>query len=56
LKREKVKHDLTSEENLWDVLNQCWNTFKPAALRPLAESMPRRVKAILKSKGGHRKY
>ena len=34
-----------------------WNNLKPAVLRTLAESMPgRRVKAILKSKGGHTKY
>jgi transposase len=32
LKREKVKHDPTSKENVWDVLNQCWNNLKPAVL------------------------
>jgi transposase len=30
LKREKAKHDPTSKEKLWDVLNQCWNKLKPA--------------------------
>jgi hypothetical protein len=35
------------------LVNQCWNiNFKPAELRTLVESMPGRVKAILKSKGG----
>jgi hypothetical protein len=50
-----MKHDPTSKENLWDVLNQCWNNLKPAILRTLVESIPGRVKAILKSKGGHTK-
>jgi transposase len=54
LKREKVKHDPTSKENLWYVLNQCWNNLKPAVLRKPVESMPGRVKAILKSKGSHK--
>jgi hypothetical protein len=35
------------------LVNQCWNiNLKPAVLRTLVESMPGRVKAILKSKGG----
>jgi hypothetical protein len=51
-----VKHDPTSKDNLWDVLNQCWNiNLKPAVLRTLVESMPGRDKAILKSKGVHTK-
>jgi hypothetical protein len=50
-----VKHDPTSKENLWDVYNQCWNNLKPTILRTLVESMPGRVKAILKPKGGHTK-
>jgi 23S rRNA maturation-related 3'-5' exoribonuclease YhaM len=53
LKRERVKHDPTSKDNLWDVLNQCWNNLKSAVLRRLVESMPGRIKAVLKSKGGH---
>jgi hypothetical protein len=39
------------------LINAAWNNLKPALLRTLVESMPgRRVKAILKSKGGHTKY
>jgi hypothetical protein len=34
-----------------------WNNLKPVVLnRTLVESMPGRVKAILKSKGGHTEY
>ena len=39
-KREKVKHDPTSKDNLWDVLNQCWNNLKSAVLRRLVEYTP----------------
>ena len=56
LKREKVKHDPTSKDNLCSVLNQCWNNLKPAVLRNLVDSMPGRVKAVLKAKVGHTKY
>ena len=54
LKRDKVIHIPTSKEDLWDVVNQCWNNLKPALLKKLAHSMPN--KAVLKSKGGHTKY
>ena len=37
LKREKVKHDPTSKDNLYHALNQCWNNLKPAVLRTLVE-------------------
>ena len=56
LKREKVKHDPTSKDNLWDVLNQYWNNLKPAVLRRLVAPMPGRVKAVLKSKGGYSRH
>ena len=56
LKREKVKHNPTSKDNLWDVLSQCWNSLKPAVRQKLVHSMPNGVKAVLKTKGGHTKY
>ena len=56
LKREKVKHRSTNKDNLWDVLNQSWNNIKPEVLIKLVHSMPNRVNAVLKAKGGHTKY
>lgn len=56
LKREKVKHAVTSQDTLWDVVSQCWNNIKPETIQKLVESMPDRVKAALKAKGGHTKY
>ena len=54
-----MKHDPTSKENLWDVLLKSMpgiTLSQLAVLRTLVESMPGRVKTILKSKGGHTKY
>lgn len=56
LKREKVKHNPTSLNNLWDVLNDCWENIKMEVIRKLVHSMPSRVKAVLKAKEGHTKY
>ena len=52
LKREKVKHVVTSQGTL---ISQCWNNIKPETIQKLVESMPDRVKAALKAKGGHTK-
>ena len=56
LKREKVKHAITSKDNLWEILSDRWNNNKAPVLQALVKSMPRRVKAVLKAKGGHTKY
>ena len=55
LKREKVKCNPTSLNNLWDVLNHCWNNMQQTVLGQLVHSMPHRVDAVLKAKGGHTK-
>ncbi len=56
LKREKVKHEVTSQDSLWDVLSTCWNNIGPSTLQNLVKSMLKRVQAILKAKGGHTMY
>ena len=56
LKREKVKHDVTSQDRLWDVISTCWHNIEPSTLQNLVKSMPKRVEAILKAKGGHTMY
>ena len=56
LKREKMRHTVTSKDMLWAVLSQCWNNIEQSTLHKLVKSMPKRVKAILKAKGGHTKY
>ncbi|KAG5319293.1 TCB1 transposase, partial [Pseudoatta argentina] len=46
--------DLNPIENLWAYL-KAWNKIDPEYLKKL-ESMPRRLEAALKAKGGHTKY
>jgi transposase len=36
IKREKVQHEVTSQDNLWDVLSACWNNIEPST-----QSMPK---------------
>ena len=33
-----------------------WNDIKPEVCQNLIESMPRRVEAVIKAKGGYTKY
>ena len=48
LKREKVKHKPTSLNNQRDVIHDCWKNIK--------DSMPGRIKTVLKEKSRHTKY
>lgn len=41
---------------LWDRVQDEWNKITPEVCRNLVESMPRRVEAVLKAKGGNTKY
>jgi hypothetical protein len=45
-----------NKEELWAALQEEWANFPRAALDKLFESMPRRVAALLKARGGHTKY
>ena len=42
--------------DLWDKLAKDWNEIPPEMYQTLIESMPRRIQAVLKAKGGHTKY
>ena len=46
LKREKVKHAVTSKDNLWEILSDCWSNIKAPVLQALVKSMPKRVNAV----------
>ena len=41
---------------LWDRVEKEWNEIDASVCQGLIESMPRRVEAVLKAKGGHTKY
>jgi hypothetical protein len=41
---------------LWDRVVEEWNKIPPEVCQNLIESMPRRIQAVIKAKGGHTKY
>ena len=41
---------------LWERVAKEWNEIPPETCQNLIESMPRRIEAVLKAKGGHTKY
>lgn len=41
---------------LWDRVVEEWNKIPPEVCQKLVESMPRRLEAVVKAKGGHTKY
>ena len=41
---------------LWERLEREWPTISVEVCRTLLESMPRRIEAVIKAKGGHTKY
>jgi len=41
---------------LWDRVAKQWDEIPSETCQRLIESMPRRIDAVLKAKGGHTKY
>jgi len=41
---------------LWERVAEEWNKINPETCQKLIESMPRRIQAVIKAKGGHTKY
>jgi hypothetical protein len=41
---------------LWERIEKVWNEIKPDMVQSLIESMPRRVAAVIRAKGGYTKY
>jgi hypothetical protein len=41
---------------LWDALVEKWGIIEEDYIQKLYESMPQRIEALLKAKGGHTKY
>jgi hypothetical protein len=60
---DHVKRQLSAYENppnrvyeLWERIEKEWNEIKPEVCQNLIESMPRRIRALYKAKGGYTKY
>ncbi len=56
LKQKVVECKLSSIQQLCDVVMEEWKRTPVATCEALMNSMPKRVKAVLESNGGHTKY
>ena len=58
LKRRLGEHEKAAGGilELWERVEEEWNKIDTAVCQNLIESMPRRIEAVLKAKGGHTKY
>jgi transposase len=57
-KKELCKYP-TYPKGVWEVwmrIEEVWNRIQPEVCQNLIESMPRRLQAVIKAKGGHTKY
>lgn len=50
------KHEVTSISRLKEIILEEWHKIPPSVTSKLVESMPNRLKAIIKAKGGPTKY
>ena len=46
----------TNKSELFDIVRPEWNALPEKLLLSLVHSMPRRIRAVIKAKGGHTKY
>lgn len=57
-KSQLAKYDTPAKGvlELWERVQEVWNNIEPAVCQNLISSMPRRIEAVIKAKGGHTKY
>ncbi|KAG2070375.1 hypothetical protein BDR04DRAFT_1018812, partial [Suillus decipiens] len=58
LKRRLVEHEHPPKgmEELWRRIEDEWNKIPAEVCQKLIESMPRRIEAVIKARGGYTKY
>lgn len=58
IKRELAKYPRAPSGvwELWERVVEVWNNIPPEVCQNLIESIPRRLEAVIKAKGGHTKY
>ena len=58
LKRRLAEYEVEPKGvfELWERVKEEWAKIEPSVCQGLIESMPRRIEAVLKAKGGHTKY
>ena len=55
-KLKEYKHSPSEVLELWERVKKEWNKIESEVCQRLIESMPRRVAAVIKAKGGYTKY
>lgn len=56
LKLSLYEKQAAGVDELWERVDQEWNSFTAEECKRYVESMPARVQAVLKAKGGHTRY
>ena len=56
LDRKKVEHAPRNAEECFEVLQREWHNIPQDFITNLYESIPRRISAVIKAKGGHSRY
>jgi len=56
IKVELKSRPAANIEELWQNVQDVWNSIEPAQIQSLIESMPRRMEAVLRANGGPTKY
>ena len=56
LRLEEYEEAPRGMKELWERIDEEWNKIEPEVCQNLIESMPRRLEADIKTKGGHTKY
>ena len=51
----KLPEQITSKEDLWDKLQDIWNNIKTEKCIKLIETIPERIRDVIKAKGGYTK-
>ena len=57
--KKRLKEYLTPPKGVWKIwkrVEEVWNNIPPEVCQNLIESMPRRLEAVIKAKGGNTKY
>jgi transposase len=56
LKQQLEKHRIKTMEELWTAVQEEWVAMSNDFIMSLVSSMPRRISAVIKNRGGHTRY
>lgn len=56
VKRKLAGNRFKTKAELWTAIDTAWNSIRLGTLISLVDSMPRRLNAVIKAKGGPTKY